>query len=120
LVQVCDEAAGHRDFGAVGDWFHDDTDAIRAAVMPLASEILASHEDLPPLREDNIVTTCRVCGTLQSLDRATLDQADPLETVYRCLNGCEPILIVTTPGVVPWEGRGYRLGDWVIRNPGDL
>ncbi len=30
------------------------------------------------------------------------------------------MLIVSTPGTVPWEGRGYRLGDWMIRNPTDL
>ncbi len=34
--------------------------------------------------------------------------------------GCQPIVIVGSPGDTAWEGRGYRLGEHVIRNATDL
>ncbi len=83
--------------------------------MPLASEVLPGN-----VKESEIQTTCPVCQTKQRLHKATVDQSDPLETTYRCRSGCGPILIVSTPGVVPWEGRGYRLNDWMLRNPTDV
>ena len=88
--------------------------------MPLASEALA--ELRPPPGETDLETTCPECGTSQRLAEATPETAeDGLETTYRCRTGDgSAILIVSTPGVVPWEGRGYQLGDWVIRNPSDL
>lgn len=89
--------------------------------MPRASEIMPGPTNGPPLREEHLRTSCVECLALQTLDQATVDETDPLETIYRCRNGCEkPILIVGNPGVAPWEGRGYRLGDWVIRNPSDV
>jgi hypothetical protein len=39
---------------------------------------------------------------------------------YTCRNGCQPIVVVGTPDEVQWEGRGYRMGDRVIRNVFDL
>jgi hypothetical protein len=88
--------------------------------MPLASEAMADLR--PPPKETDLETTCPACGTTQRLDEATLETAeDKLETVYRCRTGDgAAILVVSTPGAVPWEGRGYRLGNWVIRNPSDL
>jgi len=72
------------------------------------------------LEDRDCRTTCRTCGQEQTLEAATVNQADPLETIYGCVNGCGTILIVTTPGVILWEGRGYRMRDWAIRNPSDL
>lgn len=50
---------------------------------------------------------------------ATL-KLDEDETVYLCKNGCVPIVVIGRPGVVAWPGRGYRLGDHVVRNVRDL
>lgn len=66
------------------------------------------------------MTSCPECAAEQAVAEATFDESDTLEAVYTCREGCGPILIVSTPGVVPWEGRGYRMGDWMIRNPKDL
>lgn len=49
-----------------------------------------------------------------------LIESQPPETIYGCVNGCGPILIISIPGGTPWPGRGYRLGAWTIRNPSDL
>jgi hypothetical protein len=57
---------------------------------------------------------------LNETDEVLVDQSDPWETLYPCPNGCAPILIISTPGVILWEGRGWRIGEWVIRNPIDL
>ena len=44
------------------------------------------------------------------------------KTVYTCRNGCGVIVVVGTvsPDRVPRPGRGYRLGNYVIRNVEDL
>ena len=90
--------------------------------MPLASEVLNKRATNrgAAAREQDIWTTCRRCGKTVRLNAATVDTSDPLEVTYSCPVGCGPILIVSSPGVVPWEGRGYRLGDWMLRNPSDL
>jgi hypothetical protein len=72
---------------------------------------------LPTDKEMN--TVCPTCGTKQTLDQASISRVGP-ETVYTCTNGCHPIVVVGTPESIPWKGRGYRLGDHVIRNAGDL
>lgn len=72
---------------------------------------------LPTDQEAN--TTCPTCGTSQTLSRASLTRKGA-ETVYMCVNDCQPIVVVGQPGDVPWEGRGYRLGPHVIRNASDL
>lgn len=64
-------------------------------------------------------TSCPTCGTSQTLSQASLSRSGS-ETVYACVNGCQPIVIVGEPGDVPWHGRGYRLGSHVIRNASDL
>jgi hypothetical protein len=71
-------------------------------------------------RERDFTTTCPTCERSQRLDGASVDQTDPHEVVYSCRFGCGPVLIVSAPGTAPWEGRGYRMGDWVVRNPTDL
>ena len=42
------------------------------------------------------------------------------ETVYSCKSGCQPLVVVGRPGVVAWPGRGYRLGEHVVRNVRDI
>lgn len=64
-------------------------------------------------------TTCPACHSKQRLDEATLSLSDA-ETVYTCKNGCQPLVVVGRPGEVAWPGRGYRLGDHVIRNVRDI
>jgi uncharacterized protein DUF6602 len=69
--------------------------------------------------DSEMTTTCPACGTSQTLAEATVARVAD-ETVYTCRNGCQSIVIVGVPEDVPWEGRGYRLGDRVIRNVADL
>lgn len=93
-------------------------------MMPLVSETfnLAPMEGGHSFAEHEFWTDCHECGEKIHLNESNLDESDPLETVYRCpRTQCNSvILIVSTPGVVPWEGRGYRIGEWLIRNPRDL
>ena len=72
---------------------------------------------LPTDRETS--TTCPTCGTKQTLSQASLSRMGR-ETIYTCMNGCQPIVVVGEPGESPWVGRGYRLGPHVIRNAQDL
>lgn len=86
--------------------------------MPLVSDVLRSLE--PPPREGAMWTTCPECDRVVRLNRAIVSQVDPLETVYLCPDDGMEILIISTPSVVPWEGRGHRIGTWAIRNPRPL
>ncbi|MBP7705815.1 MAG: TIR domain-containing protein [Candidatus Aminicenantes bacterium] len=72
-----------------------------------------------PIKDADMTTTCPACGTAQRLSDATLS-LDRAETVYTCRNGCQAIVIIGRPGVVAWPGRGYRLGDHVVRNIQDI
>ncbi len=72
---------------------------------------------LPTDRE--IYTTCPTCGTRQTLNEAQIIR-EGKETVYICQHGCQPIVVIGEPEDMPWEGRGYRLGKYVIRNTQDL
>lgn len=67
----------------------------------------------------HITTSCPTCDESQTLAEAEVTRNDD-RTVYVCKNGCQPIVIVGLPGDTAWEGRGYRLGDHVIRNAADL
>jgi hypothetical protein len=64
-------------------------------------------------------TSCPTCETLQTLSQASLSRKGA-ETLYTCVNGCQPIVVVGVPGDAAWDGRGYRLGPHVIRNAQDL
>lgn len=88
------------------------------AAMPRASQVIPSPSGGPLLVEADIQTACPKCGKKQNLEDAGIEESDPLETVYTCHLCQSTILIVSTPGVVPWEGRRYRLGEWMLRNPG--
>jgi hypothetical protein len=84
--------------------------------IPLASEVLPQPDwRFDPIREADITTSCPTCGAQQRLDEATVTQTNA-EVVYTCREGCGPILKVTE--AKPFMGKGgYRLGDWMIRNP---
>jgi len=88
--------------------------------VPRASEILSAVSGPPGLSEADLRTECPVCGHMQRLDEALFLDGDPFEVVYRCSACIEPILVVSTPGVVPWEGRGTSVLGWMIRNPSDV
>ena len=64
-------------------------------------------------------TECPTCKHKQTLAAATLT-LDDSDTVYTCKNGCQPIAVVSRPGLVPWPGRGSRLGAYVLRNASDM
>jgi len=57
---------------------------------------------------------------MQRLDQALRLDADWFEVVYRCASCTDPILVVSTAGALPWEGRGLEVGLWMIRNPTEL
>jgi hypothetical protein len=64
-------------------------------------------------------TECPTCKTKQHLGEAPIS-LDGDDTLYTCKNGCQPIAVVSRPGIVAWPGRGYRLGNHVIRNASDI
>jgi hypothetical protein len=70
-------------------------------------------------QDGEIRTRCPSCGDVQVLGDCQL-RRDGSETVYVCHNGCQAIVVIGPPGDSPWPGRGYRLGDHVIRNISDL
>jgi hypothetical protein len=73
----------------------------------------------PPPKDDQISTVCRTCGVSQRLSECE-SWRDGEDTVYVCKNGCQTLVVIGKPGDSPWAGRGYRLGNHVIRNAGDL
>jgi hypothetical protein len=82
--------------------------------------VLSAAVGRPGVSEADIRTTCPSCGRAQRLDEALYLDEDRFEAFYRCATCTEPILVVSSPTVVPWEGRGTRIRDWMIRNPSDM
>jgi pimeloyl-ACP methyl ester carboxylesterase len=72
-----------------------------------------------PIKDSDMKTQCPACGVEQLLSEAILSQDDG-DTIYTCKNGCQAMVVVGRPGNVAWPGRGYRLGDHVIRNVRDV
>jgi hypothetical protein len=72
-----------------------------------------------PPTDAEMHTSCPTCGETQHLSETEV-RRDVHDTVYLCRNGCQIIVVVSEPGDSPWPGRGYRLGDHVIRNAADL
>lgn len=73
----------------------------------------------PTPRDSDFSTECPTCSIRQLASEATIS-LDGSDTVYACKNGCQPIIVVSRPGLLAWPGRGYRLGDYVVRNAADL
>src|SRR5438309_2257297 len=69
--------------------------------------------------DSGIVTMCPTCDATQTLADADFAEGD-VESVYTCRNGCQPILVIGPPGTRSWPGRGYRMGNFVLRNPSDV
>jgi|GEM_PF-3157580 len=64
-------------------------------------------------------TQCPTCGTAQFLSEAAVRRSGT-DTVYHCKKGCQAITVVSNPETTEWPGRGYRVGDYVIRNAAAL
>ena len=102
---------------------------LRTMTLPQFIEVTKAEDVLaeqihPPLgttlpRDENMSTSCPTCGTRQRLSDATIRTEDD-GTTYTCRNGCQPILVIGKTRTDPWPGRGYRLGEHVLRNPADL
>ncbi len=87
--------------------------------VPLVSQLwnTAMKQDA---HESDFTTKCPTCERSQRLDETSVERTEQHDVTYSCMFGCGPILMVSVPGVAAWQGRGYRLGDWVVRNPTDL
>src|SRR5690606_39046207 len=72
-----------------------------------------------PFHDSDMNTECPACSTQQRLSEATLS-LDSDDTIYTCKNGCQPLVVISRPGIVAWPGRGYRLQNYVIRNVRDI
>jgi len=81
-------------------------------------EKVFGHLELAPT-DEQITTSCPTCGTAQSLSECGI-RRDGGDTVYVCRKGCQALVVVSGPEDSAWPGRGYRLGDRVIRNASDL
>lgn len=73
----------------------------------------------PAPRDSDFTTECPTCSIRQLASEATIS-LDGTDIVYTCKNGCHPIIVVSRPGMVAWPGRGYRCGDYVVRNAANL
>jgi hypothetical protein len=71
------------------------------------------------LTDKDMETECPTCGTVQHLSEAPVSLYDS-DTSYTCKHGCQIIVLIGKPGIVAWEGRGYRLGAYVLRNTRDI
>lgn len=69
--------------------------------------------------DGEMYTSCPTCKEKQLLNEAEVVR-DGEDTVYICKNGCQPIIVVSTPESEAWPGRGYRIRNHVIRNAEDL
>jgi hypothetical protein len=72
-----------------------------------------------PPKDADFVTTCPTCGTEQRLGEGQVARVGSA-TEYTCKHGCQPILVIGKVEERPWEGRGYRIKDHVLRNPADI
>jgi hypothetical protein len=64
-------------------------------------------------------TKCPTCGRWQNLAEGSITRLGEL-TVYTCAGGCQKILVIGAPEGQPWPGRGYRIGEHVLRNAADI
>lgn len=100
----------------------NEENGIKAEIVRLEDAFDRAGIQLPDgkkVRDFMAETSCPTCGTTQILsDAQTRLKGD--ETTYECKNGCQIILVVGRPRMHAWEGRGYRLKNYVIRNARDL
>lgn len=87
--------------------------------MPLVSDLLNSLPTVNGVSETDCVTTCRACGRSQNLSQA-VESSDGDVTLYGCVEGCGPILSVSSlPGAYD-EEEGHGVSEWLIANPEHL
>lgn len=84
-------------------------------VEDIVGEKLSAPEGSRLPTDAEIRTECPACGQAQFLSEAEVHR-DGEDTVYTCRNGCQTIVVISKPGQSPWPGRGYRIGEHVIRN----
>lgn len=91
------------------------------ATVITAGDVLsqALPRGVQPIADEDIRTACRECGRTQCLAEGAKSRRG-LEIVYRCRRCTAMVLVVGVPEKSRWAGRGYRLGDFTIRNPADI
>jgi hypothetical protein len=95
---------------------------IRAEIVKV-EDVFKKQNIKPPggkdIRDSDMMTACPTCGSEQFLSEAPVS-LDVEDTVYTCKLGCQSVVVVSRPGLVAWPGRGYRLGNYVVRNSRDI
>jgi hypothetical protein len=74
---------------------------------------------VPAMNDTQFDTECPACGTRTTLAFLPVSVAGN-ETIYSCARGCMRLVVVGRVGPDKWDGRGYRLGDYVVRNVRDI
>lgn len=86
----------------------------------LASDVInQANNGQPPVSDNEIIAACPSCG---QVPLSACQVAQSAETTYTHMK-CGNVLLVIgppNPDGRPWPGRGYRLGDFVLRNPVDM
>jgi hypothetical protein len=85
--------------------------------LTLAQDAMAVLTHAP--KDSALRTSCPTCGAEQLLSEC-LVRRDESDTVYECKNGCQVIVVVSATGDSPWPGRGWSIGNHVIRNARDI
>ncbi len=75
--------------------------------------------DAGTLSDRAVTTTCPSCNARQSLGEATVLH-EGTDTTYTCVNGCQPIVIISDPELRELPGRGHKYGSYLIRNVAEL
>lgn len=72
------------------------------------------------LTDSEVLAACEKCQGLVALDSCSVQSGR--ETAYNCRQCGQTLLIIgaKNPDGRPWPGRGYRIGDFVLRNAVDL
>lgn len=72
-----------------------------------------------PVTDKDILASCPKCGKVALSDCIVSQDAETTYVHMRCGN---VLLVISAPNPdgKPWPGRGYRIGDFVLRNPVDL
>ncbi len=80
----------------------------------------AMPEGKDPITDGDVTATCPTCPEPVLLSNCRVVQA--AETTYSCSVCGSTLLVIGPPNPddEPWPGRGYRLGDFVLRNAVDL
>lgn len=72
----------------------------------------------PMMSDADIMANCETCKEPKNLGSCFIKQT--AETTYSCPKCGSTLVIIGAPNKKPWPGRGYRVGDFSIRNAVDL